>query len=132
LLLVYHPLRDALRKELVTYARLAGLSDLVVAQSEGKGAVVNHRDLSMEEVMGRYFAEVEESYPSVVANVARTTGKLVRLGGEAAGGRCGLCQMPLDEVGDERWRGELGLGTERERGTGEVRICYGCERSTVG
>lgn len=137
--LVHHPLRDALRKELATYAELAGLAVTVDrGAGEGKTAarVVSHRDLSIEEVMVRYFAEVEESYPSVVANVARTTGKLVRVGGEGQGQgrgeRCGLCTMPLDEAGDERWRGELGLGTPTRTGPGAVKLCYGCERSTVG
>lgn len=90
-------------------------------------AVVSHRDLSIEEVMARYFAGVEETYPSVVANVARTTSKLVRAEGTGEG--CGLCGMPLDELGDERWRGELDLGTPAAR---PGRICHGCERSVGG
>ncbi|KAL2181985.1 uncharacterized protein P884DRAFT_235307 [Thermothelomyces heterothallicus CBS 202.75] len=166
-LLVCHPLRDALRKELVIYAGLVDppLTDLLSGggsssssaegSSENGGpsaaaaassssssspsgaasAVVSHRDLSIEEVMRRYFAEVEESYPSVVANVARTTGKLVRAGEDAVGGRwCGLCGMPLDEDGDERWRGELGI-QERTGAVPELsgeRLCYGCQRSTGG
>ncbi|KAL2129486.1 hypothetical protein VTI74DRAFT_7673 [Chaetomium olivicolor] len=133
--LVYHPLRDALRKELVTYAGLVEppLTELIPSnggEAGGNGAVVSHRDLSIEEVMTKYFAEVEEGYPSVVANVARTTGKLVRAGGEE---RCGLCGMPLDEPGDERWRGELGIqGEEGRQRMGTGRLCYGCERSTAG
>ncbi|KAJ1335387.1 cytoplasmic tRNA 2-thiolation protein 2 [Microdochium nivale] len=118
-------------------------------------AVVSHRDLSIDDVMARYFADVEANYPSVVANVVRTTGKLAQiLGGGGgvgaqkhdqhhhhhhhhveeeeqqqqetgtAGGplpahpqqqrkptgsiRCGICSLPLDEYGNERWRGELG------------------------
>jgi cytoplasmic tRNA 2-thiolation protein 2 len=134
-LLVYHPLRDALRKELVIYAGLVEppLTDLIQAHKQDDGAVVSHKDLSIEEVMTRYFAEVEESYPSVVANVARTTGKLVRAG-EQSGESCGLCGMPLDEDGDERWRGELGIqkGSGAGTGSGLGRLCYGCERSTAG
>lgn len=139
--LVYHPLRDALRKELATYASLVSppLTDLIPPDHSPKtgsgggptaAAVVSHKDLSIEEVMTRYFAEVEASYPSVVANVARTTGKLVRAGGAEG---CALCGMPLDEDGDERWRGELGIQKETATsgvgGTGG-RLCYGCKRST--
>ena len=135
--LVYHPLRDALRKELATYAGLAEppLTELVVETADDDGAagraVVSHKDLSIEAVMRRYFAEVEASYPSVVANVARTTGKLVRAGGDAG---CALCGMPLDEDGDERWRGELGIvkGLEASRAGLKGRLCYGCERSVGG
>jgi cytoplasmic tRNA 2-thiolation protein 2 len=133
--LVYHPLRDALRKELVIYAGLVGppLTDLVQTGNgkDGNRPVVSHKDLSIEEVMTRYFAEVEESYPSVVANVARTTGKLVRAGGQA-GAECGLCGMPLDEDGDERWRGELNIQEGPGTASGLGRLCYGCERSTGG
>lgn len=49
------------------------------SSGSGIGAVVSHRDLSIDDVMARYFADVEANYPSVVANVVRTTGKLSRL-----------------------------------------------------
>lgn len=168
---IYHPLRDLLRKELVVYAsELTSpplVSDLGISipnhpssSSPQPASVVSHKDLSIEEVMFRYFSEVEENYPSVVANVARTTGKLVRIlggggpdvskasndedtgkndGGAANGSsnsekrdRCGLCAMPLDEQGDERWRGELGDDDVHQKGEGKGRICYGCERSLRG
>ncbi|KAK3374948.1 hypothetical protein B0H63DRAFT_261612 [Podospora didyma] len=146
--LIYHPLQDVLRKELTTYATLTSppltalisdLQDKTIATSSS--AVVSHKDLSIEEVMFRYFAEVEENYPSVVANVARTTGKLLRLDGTAGGENtttwCGMCSMPLDEQGDKRWRGELGeeeKTTTTANGTAATggRLCYGCERTTLG
>ena len=149
---VHHPLRDVLRKELVTYATLAPsppsppLAELfpniaaaaatTITSSSSSAptteAVVSHKHLSIDEVMSRYFAEVEANYPSVVANVARTTAKLLRGtdGREAGGRRCGVCSMPLDEQGDQRWRGELGID-EPERKT-EMHLCYGCERSIGG
>lgn len=145
--LIYHPLRDALRKELTTYADLVSppLTGLIrthttnTAENGGTGPVVSHKDLSIETVMTRYFADVEASYPSVVANVARTTGKLVRTAAAAAGREgCGLCGMPLDAAGDERWRGELGIpktaAAAASSGAGGLggRLCYGCERSTAG
>ncbi len=155
-ILIYHPLRDILRKELVTYTTLVtSLADLITPSTSSSPtpsnnnpsqtqtqtpAIVSHKDLSIEEVMTRYFADVEENYPSVVANVARTTGKLVRLftspEGNGADARCGVCGMPVDEQGDERWRGELGIVTDdevvQEGGKRKGRICYGCERSTRG
>jgi len=143
---IYHPLRDLLRRELITYTTLTvpPLTDLLPPASASElatAAVVSHRDLSIEEVMVRYFAEVEKEYPSVVANVARTTGKLIRLFGDSQQQHqettCGVCSMPLDEQGDERWRGELGdqdYNHEGERvGEGkQARLCYGCERSIRG
>ncbi|KAK3692466.1 hypothetical protein B0T22DRAFT_503462 [Podospora appendiculata] len=141
-ILIHHPLRDLLRKELATYAAkltTPPLTDLIppaAAADPTTAPVVSHKDLTIEEVMRRYFADVEENYPSVVANVARTTGKLVRLGGAEAGAgagasRCGVCSMPLDEQGDERWRGELGGDPVLREGVAG-RLCYGCERSTRG
>lgn len=133
---IYHPLRELFRKELHIYSGLVtpSLTPLLLAPASnpnGKApVVVSHKDLSIDEVMARYFAEVEENYPSVVANVVRTTGKLNRSGGES-GGSCGLCGLGLDEAGDERWRGELGEQTRNNDGdTG--RLCYGCERSVYG
>lgn len=137
---VSHPLREVLRGEVVRYGGLVEPRLVVLEEEERErgAAVVSHRDLSIDEVMRRYFGEVEERYPAVVANVARTTGKLVRMLGGGEGGRCGVCGTPLDGEGDERWRGELGVeggggtGEEGGGGVGGARLCYGCERSTRG
>ncbi|RYP48852.1 hypothetical protein DL768_005360 [Monosporascus sp. mg162] len=142
---VYHPLREVFRKELDSYAAIVAppLTELLPPSDRrgghnGAGAVVSHKDLSIDDVMARYFGEVEQNYPSVVANVVRTTGKLNRAAGGGAreqqgvGGRCGICGVALDMAGDERWRGEIG---EEIDGTGEGRrggLCYGCEKSTRG
>ncbi|KAK1750665.1 hypothetical protein QBC47DRAFT_352698 [Echria macrotheca] len=152
-MLIYHPLRDALRKELITYLSLVDnppplLTTHIHHTADNDKAdkkVVSHKDLSIDEVMIRYFADVEKEYPSVVANVARTTGKLVRLlSGDSSSSQklCGLCGAPLDESGDERWRGELGIQIQEEdhgegedgSGSGNKKggVCYGCERSVRG
>lgn len=152
---IYHPLREIFRSELKTYITLTDppLTDLLPAPSSSTSpaAVVSHKDLSIDEVMSRYFAEVEINYPSVVANVVRTTGKLERSAGasahthageeESTGAntastrsqqkQCGLCGIVLDEAGDARWRGELGEQApevEERRG----KLCYGCDRSVNG
>ncbi|KAK8057626.1 hypothetical protein PG996_011563 [Apiospora saccharicola] len=147
---IYHPLREIFRSELKTYITLTNppLTDLLPnpSSSTAPAAVVSHKDLSIDEVMSRYFAEVEINYPSVVANVVRTTGKLERSAGASAHThmhageeqepatirsqqkQCGLCGIALDEAGDARWRGELGEQApevEERRG----KLCYGCDRS---
>lgn len=133
-MLIYHPLRELFRKELLIYSGLTSppLTPLLLENGvrSSSAAVVSHKDLSIDDVMARYFAEVEENYPSVVANVVRTTGKLNRFGGDGEHGSCGLCGLGLDEVGDERWRGEL--GEQKNEGDGRERLCYGCERSVYG
>lgn len=121
---IYSPARDVFRRELVTYSTLTDppLSDLIPEVTEKTGSVVSHKELSIEDVMARYFEDVETNYPSVVANVARTTGKLDRPQGAD---RCRLCGTVLDEQGDERWKGEIG-----DHGGGHTgMLCYGCDRS---
>ncbi|KAI1282313.1 hypothetical protein F5Y07DRAFT_352121 [Xylaria sp. FL0933] len=182
---IYSPLREIFRKEILTYLSTVSspagpLSDLFpslsttsssssrVADAGGGGvrdpgttngsAVVSHRDLSLDDVVTRFFADVEASYPSVVANVVRTTGKLKRvapvvISGSATqvdadddtgviGRQCRLCGVGLDPLGDERWKGEIGEAEVTNASTiddgGNVegkkrgRLCYGCERSVRG
>ncbi len=130
-ILMYSPLRELLRKELVVYTTLTSppLTEIIPERTEKASAVVSHKDLSIEEVMVRYFAEVEQNYPSVVANVAKTTGKLDRI---EARDRCGVCGMPLDEQGDERWRGEIGDDDGVSASVWSQPLCYGCKRSIGG
>ncbi|KAK8092035.1 hypothetical protein PG997_002396 [Apiospora hydei] len=135
---IYHPLREIFRSELQTYITLTTppLTDLLPASNTSPRRRRRRRRL-------------EINYPSVVANVVRTTGKLERPGGAAAEDKkstttttaddttrshqkqCGLCGIVLDEAGDARWRGELGEqapDVEERRG----KLCYGCSRSVNG
>ncbi|KAI1384641.1 uncharacterized protein F4822DRAFT_415768 [Hypoxylon trugodes] len=157
---IYSPLRELFRKELITYLRdnahpLAELLHLLPSTDTSSAtntattapAVVSHRDLSIDEVLLRYFADVETNYPSVVANVVRTTGKLLRRpndtnfnDGDGEVESCGLCGTALDELGDERWKGEIGEREQEEMADGnddgvkkpKSKLCYGCERSVHG
>lgn len=126
---IYYPLREVFRNELVAYADLVSppLTDLILPSGAARpgSAVVSHKDVSIDDVMTRYFDEVEASYPSIVANVVRTTAKLERFGENGDDISCGLCGMGLDELGDERWKGEIG---DADAG-GYGRLCYGCQRS---
>ena len=128
---INYPLRDVFRKEIHTFLDLCDspLRDLVVSPEGESGAVVSHKDLSIEETMTRYFESVEESYPAVVANVVRTTGRLERadVGDSDA---CSVCGMAVDERGDARWKGEIGAEDRQQEGT--ARLCHGCERSIYG
>ncbi|KAK1980574.1 hypothetical protein LZ30DRAFT_795129 [Colletotrichum cereale] len=130
---VYYLLRDVFRREVVTYAGLIKppMKDLIRDAGPSSSTIVSHKELSIEDVMVRYFEEVEESYPSVVANVVRTSAKLTR---ENDGDACAICGMDLDEQGEARWKGEIGEDPDdndrRKRTAG--RMCYGCERSIYG
>ncbi|KAI0194358.1 hypothetical protein EV127DRAFT_422130 [Xylaria flabelliformis] len=143
---IYSPLREIFRKEILTYLSIVSsaaagrpLAELFpaasAAPSHATTAVVSHRDLSLDDVVARFFADAEASYPSVVANVVRTTGKLNRTG--LGGRQCGLCGVGLDPLGDERWKGEIGEADATddngdERPVRKSMLCYGCERSVKG
>ncbi|KXH63614.1 hypothetical protein CSAL01_06552 [Colletotrichum salicis] len=127
---VYYLLRDVFRREVITYAGLIpSLKDLAQEAGPSSNAVVSHKELSIEDVMARYFEEVEESYPSVVANVVRTSGKLTR---ESDGDACAVCGMDVDAQGDARWKGEIGEDNDDSRKRTAGKLCYGCERSIYG
>lgn len=150
---VYSPLREIFRKEILTYLSIissaAGpLMDLFPTSfssptsSPHTAAVVSHRDLSLDDVLARYFVGVEASYPSVVANVVKTTGKLnrtIQTNRDMVGRQCGLCGGGLDPLGDKRWKGEIGepevTTSNPADENGDARaskkslLCYGCERS---
>lgn len=129
---VYYLLRDVFRREVITYAGLTKppIKDLVQDAGPASSTIVSHKELSIEDVMARYFEEVEESYPSVVANVVRTSGKLTR---ENDGDACAVCGMDMDAQGDARWKGEIGEDPDDDRRKQTAgRLCYGCERSIYG
>lgn len=126
---IYYPNRELFRNELVRYTTLAEppLTDLIPSDDAvGSGSVVSLRDVSIDEVMLRYFTDVEEKFPSIVANVVRTTAKLDRTANAEEERCCGLCGMGLDMLGDQRWKGEMG----DDEDPGEGRLCYGCSRAS--
>lgn len=133
---IYYPLRDVFRKEIHTYLNICDppLTGLVASSnSDTRSAdpIVSHKDLSIEETMTRYFESVEESYPAVVTNVVRTTGRLDRAGAVDEDA-CSVCGMAVDESGDARWKGEIGADVKPGGDNEGPRICYGCERSIHG
>jgi cytoplasmic tRNA 2-thiolation protein 2 len=107
----YFPMRELLSKEISAYASLAKppLDDLAL-QDELK-PVVSTKSTSIDDLMKQYFESVERDYPSIVANVVRTTGKLRTPNFSQAEMHCELCEMPLDNASPER-----------------SRLCYGCIR----
>lgn len=128
---IYFPLREVFKNEIATYMDIVpSLADMKNPDASDAANVVSHKDLSIEEVMQRYFDGVEGPYSGIVANVVRTTAKLDRVAGAAY---CRLCGMTLDEHGDSRWAGDLGhdsgdVTTPNQLG----KLCYGCRRSVSG
>jgi cytoplasmic tRNA 2-thiolation protein 2 len=122
---IYYPLREVFLEELKTYlAIIPSVAELIPADATAAASVVSHKDLSIEEVMNRYFQGVEGAYTGIIANVVRTAGKLDRASSQ---GSCRLCGVTLDEHGDSTWAGEMGDDEGENSG-----LCYGCKRSING
>lgn len=119
----YYPLRDLLKKEIHAYAKYVEppLSALIAPEAPLQ-TVVSAKHSTIDGLMRQYFDSVEKNYPSIVANVVRTTAKL-RPGEVAAGdASCSLCGLPLLLTP----RTEEGLVAE---GKAPPPLCYGCMRS---
>ncbi|KAK9442780.1 Thiouridylase subunit 2 [Metarhizium brunneum] len=128
---VYYPLRELFKNEIKIYLDLVpSLKDLMPEDNATASNVVSHKDLSITEVMERYFDSVEGPQSGIVANVVRTTGKLDRA---ASGSFCLMCGMTLDKQGDSRWAGELGDDADtHDAASRTAHLCYGCKRSING
>lgn len=131
----YYPLRDLLKKEVVVFASLAGLQELVAP--EAPKASASSKDTTIDALMTQYFQSVEENYPSIVANVVRTGSKLKAPEVED-GKACALCGIPVAEGTDGiyGWGGDQSsVARTRKEGEGERQLgilCYGCSRSING
>ena len=129
----YHfPMRDLLRKEIVTFTELFEPSLMPLIEQAREEVVATAKNTSIDQLMAQYFQSVEENYPSIVANVVRTTSRLNKPP-HADGQKCDLCQTPMDaeNIGGAVWggyqedRAELG-----SNGVGRCNnLCYGCART---
>jgi cytoplasmic tRNA 2-thiolation protein 2 len=129
-----YPLRDVLKKELVSYINMAepGLSALVHETSSGvTQASMSSKNTTIDDLMKQYFESVEENFPSIVANVVRTTSKLEVRPGAIADPRCSLCSMPVPDgrFGIHGWGGDQQDGDDFASSNIRRNICYGCTRS---
>ena len=108
----YYPMRDLLSKEIEAFVSLVDprLDDLIVA--EETRPAVSTKNTTIDDLMKRYFESVERDYPSIVANVVKTAGKLDLVPLSEIEKQCELCEMPL-----------LGNAPEKSR------LCYGCART---
>lgn len=128
-----YPLRDLLKKELVTFSSLAipPITDLIIHQEPSSHISASSKTTTIDDLMAQYFETVEENYPSIVANVVRTSSKLMPLICDD-NTACGICGLPVAEGTDGifGWGGDQNSGSRpaRENGHDDV-LCYGCSRS---
>jgi len=129
------PLRDLLKKELVafTYLTCPPLNDLVIYQASQSTLSASAKTTTIDDLMAQYFETVEENYPSIVANVVRTTSKLKP--SNSAATSCTFCGLPVAEGTDgiSSWGGDQSLSTRvGTRSDSDSILCYGCARSING
>lgn len=132
----YYPMRDLLKKELITYSAFTTppLTDFIVPE-KAVSTIVSAKNSSIDELMRGYFEGVEKNYPSIVANVVRTTGRLQVPGGAVGNAlngtegningepNCGLCGLPIISAA-----GEDGFAVKGVQRHG-IQFCHGCARS---
>jgi cytoplasmic tRNA 2-thiolation protein 2 len=108
----YYPMRELLSKEIEAYASLVEppLDELVLA--EKSKPAVSTKNTTIDELMKQYFESVERDYPSIVANVVKTAGKLQQTPLSETEQQCELCEMPLLDNAPQ-----------------QSRLCYGCIRT---
>ncbi|KAI4205646.1 MAG: hypothetical protein LQ348_001151 [Seirophora lacunosa] len=133
------PMRDLLRKEIATYATMTDppLTSLLLRQQKSATNVVtSSKHTTIDDLMGQYFDSVEQNYPSIVANVVRTSSRLVAPPPDTWVGReCSVCRLPLAEGSEGlRWSGDQET-SEGHIATGRsedaAAPCYGCARSML-
>ncbi|KAK4632153.1 Cytoplasmic tRNA 2-thiolation protein 2 [Fulvia fulva] len=108
----YYPLRDLLTKEVEAYVSYMEPSmDNCIIKTDRR-PIVSTKNSTIDHLMQQYFESVEQDYPSIVANVVRTTGKLKATSLEEMEQQCELCNLPL--------QGQSPV---------KSRLCYGCIRN---
>lgn len=107
----YFPLREVLNKEVDAYLSYL-YPPLGISMNRANRMTVSTKNTTIDDLMAQYFENVEQEYPSIVANVVRTTGKLRSTTLLAqVDQECELCAMPLEGQAPAR-----------------SRLCYGCIR----
>ncbi|KAF2216414.1 hypothetical protein CERZMDRAFT_93709 [Cercospora zeae-maydis SCOH1-5] len=107
----YFPLREVLNKEIDAYLTYSDptLDKWVVRSVK---TAVSTKNTTIDDLMAQYFENVEQEYPSIVANVVRTAGKLQPTTLAEVEQQCELCNLPLEG-----------------QAPGRSRLCYGCIRT---
>ncbi|KAK7540294.1 cytoplasmic tRNA 2-thiolation protein 2 [Phyllosticta citricarpa] len=124
-----YPLQDVYKKELLAYVDMASSPLKQLIQPEpAMDVAVSAKNTTIDGLMRQYFDSVQQEYPGIVANVARTSSRLEAA--SSADEQCRLCQMP---VADGRF-GIHGWGGDQDNSTNPqgAKLCYGCTRSASG
>ena len=131
-----YPLRDLLKKELLTYSELTSppLTPLIMKQTSSAQVSASAKNTTIDDLMSQYFESVELNYPSIVANVVRTSSKLRASQSSSSDTDCGLCGLPIPDgtSGIDSWAGDQQKNIENAALPTTSGLCYGCARTMHG
>lgn len=128
------PMRDLLRKEITAYASMVSPSLTPLISEVSPKVSASSRDTTIDDLMSQYFESVEQNYPSIVANVVRTSG---RLNPPAMLEGCHSCSICGDGISTGSWGGEqqdsviLSHPADRNGENTALALCYGCARTAL-
>jgi len=132
---IIYPMRDLLKKELVLYTELTQppLTSLVTHANPSTDRPVLSKDTTIDILMTQYFGSVEQNYPSIVANVVRTSSRLVAPSLSTSSRPCNICGLPVEDRSQE-WFGNQDAPSNARTTNGEPihtnsALCYGCIRA---
>lgn len=112
-----YPLRDLFKSELEVYlaAIAQPLTDLIHEHDDDlKMTTGSVRNTAMDTLLTQYISSQGQKYPSIMANVVRTTGKLHQPTPDQVASECRLCLMPI-------------LKSSSTSGSAPI-LCQGCQR----
>ncbi|KAF2260337.1 hypothetical protein CC78DRAFT_473114 [Lojkania enalia] len=128
-----YPMKDVLKKELVSYVELVQppLTSLVHREPTNTQISTGSKNTTIDDLMKHYFESVEANFPSIVSNVVRTIGKLEAPYSSSSDSHCKLCKMPVvgGQFGIHGWGGDQEDGLAAPVGNVGQGLCYGCSRS---
>ena len=128
------PMRDLLRKEITAYASMVSPSlDPLISDVSHK-VFASSKDTTIDGLMSQYFESVEQNYPSIVANVVRTSGRLIPPDTLEARRSCSMCG---DGISTDPWGGEqqdsitASQPADCNGRKAALALCYGCARTAL-
>lgn len=131
---ITYPMRDLLKKELVLYTELTQppLTSLVRHAKLSTDRPMLSKDTTIDSLMTQYFGSVEQNYPSIVANVVRTSSRLVAPSLSTDSRLCSICGLPVEDTTRE-WSGTQDTHSTASVPNGQpidndFALCYGCIR----
>ncbi len=128
------PMRDILRKEITAYASMVSPSLTPLISGVSPQVSASSKDTTIDGLMSQYFESVEQNYPSIVANVVRTSGRLIPPAMLEACRSCSICGhgISTDSWGGEQLDSVISSQTANRNAhkTAEA-LCYGCARTAL-